>query len=78
MNAPATAVIANSSGIAVGTRARNRIKSTTNAATIPMISLPLLDTGAFSASPVNCVSIPAFWQIDRSVFSRSRSPGAGS
>ena len=59
MNAPATAVIAKSSGITVGTSARNRIIRMMNAATRPMMSLRPCVGGAFSASPVNCASMPA-------------------
>ncbi len=53
MNAPATAVIANRSGITVGTSARNRIIRMTNAAARPMMSERPCVGGAFSASPVN-------------------------
>ena len=68
--APATAVIANSSGITVGTSARNRISRMMNPIAMPMMSLTPWVGGGFSASPVNCASMPAGWPMAVSLSSR--------
>ena len=56
--APSTATIAKSSGITVGTSARNSTIRITNAASSPMRSLMPCVGGAFSASPVNSTWMP--------------------
>ena len=61
-----TAKIAKSSGITVGTSARNRTIRMKNAATRPMMSLIPCVGGALSASPVNSVWMPAAVPIARS------------
>ncbi len=73
---PSTAVIANSSGITVGTSARNRIIRMKNAAIRPIRSLLPCVGGAFSASPVNSTSMPAGSAIARSWFSTATMPSA--
>ena len=77
-NAPATAVMANSSGITVGTSARNRIIRMMNAAIRPMMSESPWVGGAFSASPVNCASMPGPSPIARILFSTVTMPERGS
>ena len=77
-NAPTTAVMANSSGITVATSARNRIIRMKNPMMMPMMSLTPCVGGGFSASPVNCASIPACCPIAVSLFSRLTTPARGS
>ena len=77
-NAPSTAEIANSSGITVGTSARNSTIRITNAASSPMMSLMPCVGGAFSASPVNSACTPAGWPIERSWSSTLTTPERGS
>ena len=73
-----TAVMANSSGITVGTSARNRTIRMMNAATRPMMSLRPWVGGALSASPVNSTCRPAGAPMARSWFSRLTTPERGS
>ena len=78
MNAPATAVMANSSGIMVGTSARNRIIRMMKAAIRPMMSEMPWVGGAFSASPVNCASMPDARPMAWILFSTLTMPERGS
>ncbi len=78
MNAPATAVMAKSSGIMVGTSARNRIIRMMKAAIRPMMSERPCVGGAFSASPVNCASMPALLAMAWMLFSTSTMPARDS
>ena len=73
-NAPATATIANSSGITVGTSARKRTIRITKAASRPTMSLMPCVGGAFSASPVNSTCRPGGCAIERSWSSKSTTP----
>jgi len=65
-NALITATIANTSGITVGTSARNSTNRITKAASSPIMSLRPCVGGALSASPVKSAWMPTGPPIDRS------------
>ncbi len=71
-------MIAKSSGMTVGTSARNSTIRITKAASNPMMSLRPCVGGALSASPVNSTWMPAGSAIDRSWSSAATTPERGS